>query len=226
MKKLIAAVLLLGCGSVQAFNVTVELAIARALAGHALGEFGNSYVDLHQGTGDWSGSIVYHVSDAPYWSSYSDYAEANVSASHIDDSGEYSNSWEMNLSGSVFNHSAEFIENAGGWPDGYALRSDIKTVSRMEIDQDVKWTFTCDPEKDRGVLYIAGIGDHDCGESGLLSAGRYEIQLISELFTTEPWVDELGEFSGSFSISAIPIPAAVWLFGSALAGLGFIRRKA
>ena len=27
------------------------------------------------------------------------------------------------------------------------------------------------------------------------------------------------------SISAIPIPAAVWLFGSALAGLGWIRRK-
>jgi hypothetical protein len=29
----------------------------------------------------------------------------------------------------------------------------------------------------------------------------------------------------SFSITAIPIPAAVWLFGSALAGLGWMRRK-
>ena len=226
MRTIVGLVLLVCCGSVQAFNVTVELGIARALAGYALGELGNNSVDLHQGTGDWSGSIVYHVSDAPYWSSYSDYAEANVSASHIDDSGEYSNSWEMSLSGSGFNHSAEFIENFGGWPDGYALRSDIKTVSRMEIDQDVKWTFTCDPEKNHGFLNISGIGNHDCGESGLLSAGRYEIQLTSELFTTEPWVDELGEFSGSFSMSAIPIPAAVWLFGSALAGLGFFRRKA
>jgi len=29
----------------------------------------------------------------------------------------------------------------------------------------------------------------------------------------------------NISVSAIPIPAAVWLFGSALAGLGWIRRK-
>lgn len=33
--------------------------------------------------------------------------------------------------------------------------------------------------------------------------------------------------TGSYSISsAVPIPAAVWLFGSALAGLGWFRRKA
>ena len=31
-------------------------------------------------------------------------------------------------------------------------------------------------------------------------------------------------FSGG-SVSAIPVPAAVWLFGSALAGLGWMRRK-
>lgn len=30
---------------------------------------------------------------------------------------------------------------------------------------------------------------------------------------------------GAFYVSAIPIPAAVWLFGSALAGLGWMRRK-
>jgi hypothetical protein len=29
----------------------------------------------------------------------------------------------------------------------------------------------------------------------------------------------------SGSVSAVPIPAAVWLFGSALAGLGWLRRK-
>ena len=27
------------------------------------------------------------------------------------------------------------------------------------------------------------------------------------------------------NVSAVPIPAAVWLFGSALAGLGWLRRK-
>jgi hypothetical protein len=31
--------------------------------------------------------------------------------------------------------------------------------------------------------------------------------------------------SGDFAVSAVPIPAAAWLFGSALAGLGWMRRK-
>jgi hypothetical protein len=29
----------------------------------------------------------------------------------------------------------------------------------------------------------------------------------------------------TWTVSAVPIPAAVWLFGSALAGLGWLRRK-
>jgi len=29
----------------------------------------------------------------------------------------------------------------------------------------------------------------------------------------------------NINVSAVPVPAAVWLFGSALAGLGWIRRK-
>ena len=30
---------------------------------------------------------------------------------------------------------------------------------------------------------------------------------------------------GTFQITAVPVPAAAWLFGSALAGLGYVRRK-
>lgn len=43
---------------------------------------------------------------------------------------------------------------------------------------------------------------------------------------------EYGAFGGPYeyfftsgTVSAVPVPAAVWLFGSALAGLGWIRRK-
>ena len=32
--------------------------------------------------------------------------------------------------------------------------------------------------------------------------------------------------SSNLALTAVPVPAAVWLFGSALAGLGFMRRKA
>jgi hypothetical protein len=34
-----------------------------------------------------------------------------------------------------------------------------------------------------------------------------------------------GIASGSVTANTVPIPAAVWLFGSALAGLGFLRRR-
>lgn len=31
--------------------------------------------------------------------------------------------------------------------------------------------------------------------------------------------------TGAFMLTAFPVPAAIWLFGSALAGLGWLRRK-
>ena len=36
---------------------------------------------------------------------------------------------------------------------------------------------------------------------------------------------QISSTTGVFSAALVPIPAAVWLFGSALAGLGWIRRK-
>jgi hypothetical protein len=36
---------------------------------------------------------------------------------------------------------------------------------------------------------------------------------------------ELTDFSQTFGLTNVPIPAAAWLFGSALAGLGWVRRK-
>jgi hypothetical protein len=39
------------------------------------------------------------------------------------------------------------------------------------------------------------------------------------------WVEYNGRHVTGGRVSAVPIPAAVWLFGSALAGLGWFRRK-
>lgn len=50
-------------------------------------------------------------------------------------------------------------------------------------------------------------------------------------FETVVLGDALGDaiafatLSDSVAVSAVPVPAAVWLFGSALAGLGWLRRK-
>jgi len=57
-----------------------------------------------------------------------------------------------------------------------------------------------------GIIAIDGLGESICGQ---------ECQY--------PVAELRGISSGQ--ISAVPVPAAVWLFGSALAGLGWLRRK-
>jgi hypothetical protein len=42
---------------------------------------------------------------------------------------------------------------------------------------------------------------------------------------TGPWNEWDGDMAFQTHVSAVPIPAAIWLFGSALAGLGWMRRK-
>jgi hypothetical protein len=54
----------------------------------------------------------------------------------------------------------------------------------------------------------------------LLGPGSYVLQIRG---------DATGAFGGSYSgvlnLTAIPVPAAVWLFGSALGGLGLLKRR-
>jgi hypothetical protein len=57
-----------------------------------------------------------------------------------------------------------------------------------------------------GVVAIDGSGEFICGQECIYPAS--ELRQIS-----------------SGQVSAVPIPAAAWLFGSALAGLGWLRRK-
>lgn len=46
-----------------------------------------------------------------------------------------------------------------------------------------------------------------------------------ESIVGQSWGLVTGRSIVSGSVSAVPVPAAVWLFGSALAGLGWLRRK-
>jgi hypothetical protein len=53
-------------------------------------------------------------------------------------------------------------------------------------------------------------------DSGFL--GATSVSWVSEFATPVPQIDNI-------VINVVPIPAAIWLFGSALAGLGWLRRK-
>jgi hypothetical protein len=62
---------------------------------------------------------------------------------------------------------------------------------------------------------------------GALGQGGW-LNIVS--FTIEDWVPSGVPIPGvlevdNIVVSAVPVPAAVWLFGSALAGLGFMRRN-
>jgi len=67
---------------------------------------------------------------------------------------------------------------------------------------------------------------------GLLSAGNYELQFMMDM-DTGSGSDFFGEFvfgagdgTDAVQLSAVPVPAAIWLFGSGLIGLvGLARRK-
>ncbi|MGI9290957.1 MAG: VPLPA-CTERM sorting domain-containing protein [Gammaproteobacteria bacterium] len=54
-------------------------------------------------------------------------------------------------------------------------------------------------------------------------AGWENIETMVISMNSNSGLDQLG--IDNFSASVVPIPAAVWLFGSALAGLGWMRRK-
>jgi len=50
------------------------------------------------------------------------------------------------------------------------------------------------------------------------------VSLVPSSFVRNLDTDGIASLAGSVSASNVPVPAAVWLFGSALAGLGWIRR--
>ena len=75
---------------------------------------------------------------------------------------------------------------------------------------------------------LVGPGQIELEETLLLDANKeYRLRLAIE----DPkgpvfqWNSGTYAMTGTITSSVVPIPAAVWLFGSALAGLGWLRRK-
>ena len=82
------------------------------------------------------------------------------------------------------------------------------------------------PNQNAGVRVALGIGSNPSIGSAIIS-DDFETELLSNLWYVNLHTSEFGggEIRGQINVSAVPIPAAVWLFGSALAGLGWMRRK-
>jgi hypothetical protein len=97
---------------------------------------------------------------------------------------------------------------------------------QLTFDQAVRYDFTalCATGARNGSAAVVPGSSSISGDfgscansgSGILDAGTYQIFSSSS-------GSAYADYSVTFS--AVPIPAAVWLFGSALAGLGWMRRK-
>jgi hypothetical protein len=57
--------------------------------------------------------------------------------------------------------------------------------------------------------------------TGPLAPGSYVLEIRGDAVGANG-----GSYSGVLNLQAVPVPAAAWLFGSAVAGLGWLRRRA
>jgi hypothetical protein len=206
LQTLIAIALLFLAGSAQAFNVTLNNLERSIYAAPNDGFFSYPDESVYTSTGFWSDSVQVQVGGAE--------ASANLTSSFVPEAGDYSN-YEISMAGSLT------AEGAG--PSSASASVDLD----LAFDQAVTLNLACSGEEVGGytrVIIDSGqIPVLDCGNNLTLSAGTYDFRIIS-LVGAYGGQDSL-DFNNALSITAVPIPAAVWLFGSALAGLGWMKRK-
>jgi hypothetical protein len=80
------------------------------------------------------------------------------------------------------------------------------------------------PNQGGGIQVGIGVGSNPAIGSAILTASQESDMLAGLWYVNVHSNDFLGgEIRGQ--VNVVPIPAAVWLFGSALAGLGWMRRR-
>jgi len=214
MRNVAIAILILTSFSVQAFTVSVDSSyrkISASSENSGFAQYDSETLDTYN-TGAWNESV------SAYTSGNSAGGDQN---SNIGASGSYS-LYEIGYDGS---------SDYSGW-DNNTARSNISVT--LTFDQGVYYTVS-------GGCGIGSIGSSSVGGSalggdgctkgdgtfsgtGYLDAGTYTLLAGSSIGSGGA---SSGYSSSSFmvSYSTVPVPAAAWLFGSALAGLGWLRRK-
>jgi hypothetical protein len=209
MKNLIAAVLLLGCGVAQAFTVTVNSVERSVLVRNSDGFFFSVEEITDANTGAWADVI-----------SFDDRVSAEVTASNVPDSGSYS-LYELDMVGSLVANSSGFITSANA-----------ELNINVTFDTDMRLVLSCFDVGVFGGTSVAidgantGEQSMQCGDEVVLASGTHDLDFLN-IVSANFGGSQTYDFDATLSMtaSAVPIPAAVWFFGSALAGLGWFRRK-
>jgi len=142
--------------------------------------------------------------------------EWNVDALVFDDGGTGSGTFTYDADTNTYSD-IDIVTTAGSGFSG-ASYIDVNIVAGVSADSFVamiyplaglpvlQLSFAAPLTGAGGIVAIDGYAESICGDGCEYPAGDYR-------------------YISSGQVSAVPIPAAVWLFGSALAGLGWLRRK-
>lgn len=116
----------------------------------------------------------------------------------------------------TFFHDYEFSDD---WGFSLAQQS-LVTMSIDDFEVGIKWFKILDIDDLELIFDATSIGDGESFTVLLDSATSY-------MFTVEGEVDGAlgGKYYGSLSVAEVPIPAAAWLFGSAILGLSLRARR-
>ncbi len=120
------------------------------------------------------------------------------------------------------------LNSPGGTGDVTFSKADGSAFSLLSFDYAFagpgNWPMTLSAVKAGGEVVSL--------DPGLIALDNsYATYTASSLFTDIVSLNFLGDGDGppmaldNINVSTVPVPAAVWLFGSALAGLGWLRRK-
>jgi len=189
----------------------------------------NAYDTVFTGTFDWDGATLTNLQGVMNSSMSFKEHEPNLSLS---------NNLITNLDGSIvtasiFLNPSSIVFATGGYDasEEFMLTETVGIAGMAPTPNPNNAYFTFSFDTAGGELTPTGIGSTmqygDCMPAGMM--GSFCMTAFGD--AKDPDASRLtGEgtmsgFSSSLTISAVPVPAAVWLFGTALAGLVGVSRK-
>lgn len=131
--------------------------------------------------------------------------------------------WISDVNGGSFNTTGRHLESKKVWQIKFDFLAEVDAFAFNLGGHDTTWTLTgySSSGSQIGALVINAIGSSNQGQYyGLAAAGISRAELTTTLSNDYILLDNF-----TYDVSVVPIPAALPLFLSGLAGLGFLARR-
>ena len=158
---------------------------------------------------------IYDITGLPYWvetdSVFGLFDQAQVVPSATD------------VSINTFVISMDEIQGYSTGVGDYTIIQPLSHDSTLhDVSHTISGSFEVDPSKTYGIRLAANTYGDGTGTADFLNTGAFEFTDLDGA----SFVSASGVFPGSPTAGALPLPSAIWLFGTSLVGLiGFAKRK-